>query len=54
MRLESSILIRRSPEEVWAFLGNLKNVPKWDQGVGDVRQTSQGAPGVGTEFQTLG
>lgn len=53
MRLESSILIRRSPEEIWAFLGTVENVPKWDRGVGGVRQTSQGPPGVGMEFQTL-
>lgn len=54
MRLESSVVIQKKPEEVWAFLGNLENVPKWDRGVAAVRQTSQTSPGVGMEFQTLG
>jgi len=54
MRLESSVVIRRTPQDVWTFLGSLENVPKWDRGVAGVRQTSQGNQGVGMEFQTLG
>jgi len=54
MRLESSIVIHKTPEEIWAFLGNLENVPKWDRGVAAVRQISQAPQGVGMEFQTLG
>jgi carbon monoxide dehydrogenase subunit G len=33
VRLESSIAIHRPPEVVWAFLGDLSNLPKWDRGV---------------------
>ena len=54
MHLESSIVIRRTPEQVGAFLGNVANVSKWDRGVAATRQTSEGDPGVGLEFDTLG
>lgn len=53
MHLESHILVRRSPAEVWNYLGDLANVPKWDRGVESVRQTSAGNAGVGLEFETL-
>ena len=33
MRLESSIAIHRPPEVVWAYLGDVSNLPKWDRGV---------------------
>lgn len=53
MRLEASVLIRRTPEDVWAYLGDLSNVSKWDRGVAQVQQTSATSPGVGLEFDTL-
>jgi carbon monoxide dehydrogenase subunit G len=53
MRLESDIIIRRTPEQVWSFLGDVSNVPKWDRGVSGTRQTSSGAAGVGMEFDTF-
>src|SRR5262249_18444276 len=36
MHLESSIVIRRPPEQVWAFLGEVSNIPRWDRGVAGV------------------
>jgi hypothetical protein len=53
MRLESSIVIGRSPEEVGRFLADVKNVQKWDRGVGSAEVTNS-SPGVGFEFETLG
>jgi len=53
MRLESSIVIRRAPEEVGRFLADIANIQKWDRGVGSSRAIS-GSPGVGFEFDTLG
>jgi len=47
MRLESAIVIRRTPEQVWNFLGDASNVPKWDRGVAAVNATSP------TTFETL-
>lgn len=35
---------------VWAVLVDFPNVPTWENGVLEVRQTSPGTPGVGTTF----
>jgi len=53
MRLESTIIIHRAPEDVGRFLSDIANVEKWDRGVGSSRAIS-GSPGVGFEFETLG
>ncbi len=53
MHLESSVVIRRPPEQVWAYLSDTSNVSHWDRGVAGVRKTSELAPGVGFEFDTL-
>jgi hypothetical protein len=56
VRLESSIAIHRPPEIVWAFLGDVSNLPKWDRGVAravEAQQTQAAmAPGEGYEFHT--
>jgi carbon monoxide dehydrogenase subunit G len=53
MHLEATVLIHRTPEQVWAYLGDVSNVPRWDRGVAKVRQTSSSQPGIGFEFDTL-
>jgi hypothetical protein len=53
MLLETNVVIRRSPEEVWAYLGDVDNVAQWDRGVAGVEVTSPNAPGIGFEFATL-
>lgn len=53
MRLESSVVIRKAPEEVWNFLEDVSNVAKWDRGVAAVRVTSTFPAGIGSEFDTL-
>jgi hypothetical protein len=53
MRLESSIVISRSPEEIGQFLGDIENIQKWDRGVGSAKAVA-GSPGVGFEFETFG
>src|ERR1700761_5805983 len=54
MYLEQSIVIHRTPDEVWKFLGSVDNVAKWDRGVGRSVTTpaSDGNP-VGVEFDTF-
>ena len=53
MQLESSVHIRRSPEDVWAYLGDVSNVAAWDRGVSRT-ETPAGTPaGVGFEFHTF-
>ena len=53
MRLESSIFIERSTEEVGLFLSEASNIPSWDRGVADVRQRSGAPLGAGSEFDTI-
>jgi uncharacterized protein YndB with AHSA1/START domain len=53
MQLESSVHIRRSPEHVWAYLGDVSNVAAWDRGVARSEATSSTPPGVGFEFDTF-
>lgn len=53
MILESSVVIRRSPEEVGAYLSDVKNVAQWDRGVASTQVTAGAQPGVGFEFDTL-
>ena len=55
MRFESTIVIRRNPDEVRRFLAEPLNLPKWDRGVAAVEMSSPGnPPGVGSEFTTVG
>lgn len=54
MHLETRILVRRKPEDVWSYLGEYSNVPAWDRGVGSVRHNPDTATGVGFEFSTFG
>jgi hypothetical protein len=53
MHLESSIVIRRQPEQVWSFLANVANIPKWDRGVAGIQRTTFEPMGVGSEFDTV-
>jgi hypothetical protein len=54
MRLQSRIVIHRTPEQVGRFLGDLSNVSKWDRGVSQATSPSTNAMAVGAEFTTLG
>ncbi|HKF49853.1 MAG TPA: SRPBCC family protein [Terracidiphilus sp.] len=53
MQLASDILIERTPQQVWAFLGDPANVAKWDRGVARVEETAMTQRGVGYEFETV-
>jgi Polyketide cyclase / dehydrase and lipid transport len=57
VRLESSIAIHRPPDVVWAYLGDVSNLPKWDRGVAraiESQETPAAAQpnGAGYEFHT--
>ena len=52
--LKSQILIRRSPEQIARFLGDLNNVSRWDRGVSGVRVPREQDPSAGIRFETLG
>ena len=54
MHLSADVVVHRTPEAVTAFLGDVRNVPRWDRGVGSVHVPDAGASGVGFAFETLG
>jgi uncharacterized protein YndB with AHSA1/START domain len=51
--LEISTVINRPVEEVFAFLSNPENGPKWSSGSSDVTITSAGPIGVGTTYRSI-
>ena len=46
--IEEAIRIDRPAAEAWAMLIDFPNVPAWEDGVIEVRQTSSGSPSIGT------
>jgi hypothetical protein len=51
---QNSILINRPLEEVFAFLSNAENDPKWKSGAVEVRKTSKGPVGVDSTWSSIG
>jgi len=51
-KIQERVIINRPPEEVWKFLTDLSNLPKWDSGVLEAKQTSPEPLGVGSTFLT--
>ena len=49
-KLDEARSIDRPAGEVWAVLVDFPNVPLWEDGVREVRQTSDGRPTLGTTF----
>jgi len=50
---ENTIVIQRPVEEVFAFVADFENVPKWNYYVMSVRQRSEGAIGEGTIYHQI-
>jgi uncharacterized protein YndB with AHSA1/START domain len=46
-------MIRRPIEDVFAFLSDFENVPKWNYAIVETRKVSEGAVGVGTIYQQV-
>ena len=53
LKLDLSIVINRPVEEVFAFLSNPENGPKWTSSIAEVEITSQGPIGVGTTYRSV-
>ena len=49
-KLTETVRIESPAANVWAMLIDFPNVPRWEDGVLEVRQTSPGDPGLGTTF----
>ena len=50
---ENTIRIERPVEEVFAFLSDFENIPKWNYYVLEVRQLSENPIGVGTTYHQI-
>jgi len=50
-KMETSIVINRSLEEVFAFTTNFENQPKWQSRLLEVTKTSEGPIGVGARWR---
>jgi uncharacterized membrane protein len=53
LEFENTIRIDRPIEEVFAFLSDFENLPKWNYYVLEVRQLSDGPIGVGTTYHQV-
>jgi len=51
-KIQEQVIINCPSEEVWKFLTDLSNLPKWDSGVLEAKQTSSEPLGVGSTFLT--
>jgi uncharacterized membrane protein len=49
--MEASVVIDRPIDEVFAYVMEVGNWPRWHSGMLEGRQTSEGPVGVGTTFQ---
>jgi uncharacterized protein YndB with AHSA1/START domain len=46
----NSVTIDRSVDEVFAFLSDFENVPKWNYAIGETRKSSPGPVAVGATY----
>ncbi|HVC81182.1 MAG TPA: SRPBCC family protein [Chloroflexota bacterium] len=53
LAFENTIHVGRPVAEVFAFLADLENLPKWNYYVLDVRKRSNGPVGVGTTYHQV-
>jgi uncharacterized protein YndB with AHSA1/START domain len=53
MHIEKTEDIARSPEEVWAFIADARNDPRWCHKVDSVEQIAGEGPGPGAKYRVL-
>jgi uncharacterized membrane protein len=53
IRFENAVEISRPIEEVFRFVADFENIPRWNYYVISVRQLSNGFPGVGTVYHQV-
>jgi uncharacterized protein YndB with AHSA1/START domain len=52
-KIEASVVVHRPVEELWRFITDWSNSPKWDVGIVEMKQTSTGPFGVGATFTQI-
>ena len=50
---ENTLMIRRPTAEVFGFLADFENLPKWNSAISETHKASQGPVGVGTIYQQV-
>jgi uncharacterized protein YndB with AHSA1/START domain len=53
MHIEKTQDIARPPEEVWAFIADARNDPRWCHKVDSVDQVAGEGPGLGAKYRVL-
>ncbi len=53
INMEQCVMINRAVDEVWRFMSNVENIPEWEQGLLEGRQTSERLMGFGSTVQTI-
>jgi uncharacterized protein YndB with AHSA1/START domain len=49
----NTVVIRRPPREVFRFLADLENIPRWNYAIMETEKTSEGAVGVGATYRQV-
>ena len=50
---ENTVMIRKPIEEVFGFLADFENLPRWNYAIVETHKVSQGPVGVGTVYQQV-
>jgi uncharacterized protein YndB with AHSA1/START domain len=53
MRFTNTVTINRSREDVFAFLADLENLPRWNYAIRRTRKVTSGPVAVGTRYHQL-
>jgi uncharacterized protein YndB with AHSA1/START domain len=53
MEFRNTLTIRRPIEEVFAFLADFENVPRWNHAIESTTKTSPGPVGVGSTYRQI-
>ncbi|HZD01979.1 MAG TPA: SRPBCC family protein [Actinomycetes bacterium] len=48
---DNTVIIRRPVTDVFAFLADFENLPKWNYAIAETRKVSAGPVGVGTTYR---
>lgn len=53
MRIEKTVTIARTRQDVWAYISDLRNDPEWCEKVDSVEQTAGEGPGLGAKYRVM-
>jgi carbon monoxide dehydrogenase subunit G len=53
MEFSNTVTIERPVHDVFRFVADLENVPRWNYAIVETRKTTAGPPGVGTTYRQL-